>query len=256
MDDKPTLESLLGTISQPPQSSTDIEVIPPSHPHPTTPADRNLPIDSPLSTVGNDVLKLYSMDELDAELTSLSFQYSYPICGNIIVDRKRPSGISICCEPAGQSTSHVGTGRCLRHETQLILAPRSPYTEYLSKFDTLQQIFERFQSRDRAIKDLSEEMNLARTALAFQVTRLQKDKDAKNDAVFDKVILSLEMIRKIAKSMADIQQTEAAGITMESIDAMLWAIQRIMDEEISDVTVRLRIFDRIATEVGFVQVSS
>lgn len=251
-DDKKKLLQLLDESNNSPTSST-VEVLPPI-PSPT-PVDRNLPIDSPLNVVSNDILKLHAMEELDNMLTELSLQYAYPICGMITVDRHRTSGVKICCERAGANTNHPDVGRCLRHETNIKLAPRSPYTQYLKGIDTLQQIFERFQSRDRAIKDLTDEMNLARAALAFQTNRLEKNKDARNEAVFDKMILCLEMIRKIGKTMSDIQQQEANGITMESIDGMLWAISRIIEEEIIEQHTKLRIFDRISTEVGFVQQS-
>lgn len=247
---KPTLEDLLKATTKPLEASTD-DVLPPGNT--LILQDKNLPIDSPLNYVTPDVLAVYTMEQLEVELTQVSFAHAYPVCGHITLDRRRSNGLLICSDAAGDGTDHPGRGRCAKHEFGQSISPRSPYVDYLKQFDSLQMIFERFQNRDKAIKDLSDEMNIARSALAYNCQRLEKDKTKsyKNGELLDKMMMNLEIIRKIAKTMADIQQTEAQGITPESVDAFVWQVQRILDQEIPSPQQKVRIFDRIATECGF-----
>jgi hypothetical protein len=46
---------------------------------------------------------------------------------------------------------------------------------------------------------------------------------------------------------------ERAVLTIESFSAALWQIQRILEEEVGDRTVLLRVYERIGAEVRIAQ---
>lgn len=211
--------------------------------------DPSLPIDSPLFQVEERILQEYSLDTLENGILDLQFQYSYKICGAITLDKKK---LNICSNKAGVNTQHEGVARCYLHD-KVIYQPRSPYTKYLRHFDTLQEVFEEFQNREKSL-DLGEEVSIAKTALAYQLTLMQKGRNGNNDFVFKNIILALEMVRKIQESISKIKQAESAGITLQSITSYLYQVSEIISQEIADGNIRNRILDRVATEATFFQV--
>jgi hypothetical protein len=213
--------------------------------------DNSLPIDSPFHSLEDRVLNLYSVEVIERNLTDLQFQYSYKICGNVSLDDKKQ--LSICTNKAGAQTPHEGTGRCNRHDGQLFKA-RSPYTRHLRQYDSLQEVFESFENREKKLNDLSEEINLGRMALSYQLSLLEKGKMGKNDMTFKNIILGLEMIRKLGGEIAKIQQAESSGITLQSVTSFLFQVSEIMNQEIPSQDMRIRVLDRIATECNFFSV--
>src|SRR6266853_5453869 len=212
--------------------------------------DANLPIDSPLSSVEDRILKLHSWDVLERSVDDLQFQFAYKICGHLSLDQQKK--LVVCSNKAGLNTKHESIGRCYLHDAQVYKA-RSPYTRHLRQFDTLQEIFEEFENREKKLNDLSEEISIARSALSPQLSYFEKGKFGKNDMVFKNVVLALEMIRKIAESIAKIQQAESSGITLQSITSFLYQISEILNQEIVDSNLRIRILDRCASECSFIQ---
>jgi hypothetical protein len=213
--------------------------------------DSSLPIDSPFFSLEDHILKLHSVETLEKCLEDLQFQIAYKICGHISLDDKK--GIVVCSNKAGGGTGHENTGRCYQHD-KLSYKARSPYTRHLKQFETLQEIFETFENREKKLNDLSEEISIGRMALAHQLSLLEKGKFGKNDMLFKNIILALEMIRKIAESIAKIQQAESSGITTQSITSFLYQVSEILNQEIVDKNSLTRILDRVATECSFLSV--
>lgn len=214
----------------------------------------SLPVESSVVQADPMVLEKYPIGELTKLVENEQFRYAYLICGHLSIGRDQ--SLQICTREAGQDTSHRGSGRCCRHEpAALSIQPRSSYTQFLLGNSTLQSIFEEFLQRSGRVKDLTEELAIARTVLSATLQDLKSSsKRYEKQEVFRDVVVSLELIRKIAKSMADIQQAESAGITLDSVTSFLWQIQKIVEEELVDPETRIRIFDRIATECKFFEV--
>lgn len=211
---------------------------------------QNLPIDSPLVNVDERILQQYSLAELRQGLDDTQFSYQYVICGHISTDDQRK--LRICTSPAGYQTSHSGRGRCLTHDSLRIRA-RSPYTGMLQQCTELQQLFEAFQTRERKLNDLSDELNVARTVLGMMLREFETGKRGKNEDTFKNVVLALEQIRRIAHSMANIQQAESSGVTLQAITAFLWQVSEVLNQELVDPGLRIRVLDRISTECTFVE---
>jgi len=208
-----------------------------------------LPVDSPLRIVPADIAAEVSIETLGQWHDNLQLQYAFPICGFPHRDPKKQ--IVICTNRAGLNTTHLDEGRCFRHEIpeQII---RSTYARQLVGFSSLQEIFEEVSARQKGIKDLSDEITMARTVLAHNISQLKQGQFGKNDALFSTILKTLEQIRKLAESIAGIEEREARGLTMESISGFLWHLHRILDEELLNPEGKARIFDRIATECMFV----
>lgn len=214
----------------------------------TDPIDPALPVDSPMYNLDEKIYNLVSKEALERKIEDLTFQYAYPLCMHIWVNNKQK--VEICTNKAGLFTSHEGKGRCAKHEG-MNFETRSPYVQHLRGYSTLQEIFEQFENREKRLQDLSEEVSVARTILSMQLKRFEKGKNATNDAVFDKVLNALEVIRRIVDTISKVQHSEAVGITLQSITAFLWQISEILNQEVQDPRHRIRILDRIALETSF-----
>jgi hypothetical protein len=213
--------------------------------------DANLPVDSPFFSLEERILKLYSVEQLEIALEDLQFQIAYKICGHVSLGSKNE--VVVCTNAAGSSTKHQGVGRCHSHD-KAIYRPRSPYTAHLKSFSSLQEVFEQFQNREKKLNDISDEMGIARTALSYQLGLLKEKRDGYNNEIFKNIILCLEMVRKIAESIAKIQQAESSGITLQSVTSFLYQVSEILNQEIVSKDVLTRILDRVSTECSFLQV--
>ena len=209
-----------------------------------------LPVDSALNDVPPEVLQKYPMADLEKALESIQFRFAYIICGKIFLNRQ--SELKVCTNEAGLDTDHPGRARCKLHDSvQIVNQYRSPYSRQLAGYPNLQAIFEEHQDRGREIKKLDEELALARTILSSQLQRLDGAKPYRNDETYRNIIMVLESIRKLADTMAKIQQVEAQGVTLDLIQGFLWKVSKIIDEETASGPVKIRILDRIATEATF-----
>jgi hypothetical protein len=217
---------------------------------PLLPVAKELPIDSPLNQLDNRVLSRYSMEGLTLALENLQFQHTYLICGHCSLNND--GSLQICNISAGSGTSHEGQGRCQQHDSPFLKA-QSPYIRQLSQYRTLQELFAEFEGIQGSVKDLKQELSIARTVLAAKLRQLDGSVNpVRNNEHYRDILFTLESIRKVAKSMADIEQAESQGITVNSINGYLWQMQNILNEEITDNNTLVRIFDRIATECKFI----
>lgn len=212
-----------------------------------------LPIHSPVKITSPAVLAKYSEPDLERLIENVQFQHAYPICGHCGLGRA--GDLHVCCNKAGLNTKHEGVGRCQQHETEIFASSRaiSPYTRHLREYSTLQEIFQEFDQRTSEMRELRQEISLARTVLSAQLQMLKRDRPGRNDELYKNILLYLEQIRRLVESVAKVEALQAQGITMEGINAFLWQVQRILDEEIVDPSLKVRIFDRIATEANFQQ---
>ncbi len=210
-----------------------------------------LPIESPLDSIEARILALYPKTELARYLEDVQFQFDFVICGFYSLSKDKT--VQICTNAAGLNTNHKGTGRCQVHEMPE-LEVRSVYSKQLRDYSSLQEIFEEFSNRKNSIKGLDEEITLARTILGQLLSTLKTNQgDAKRQDTFRLIMQVLDSIRKTAESIANIEEKQSKGLTMDSISAFLWQLQRILDEEIIDNAQKIRIFDRISTECSFIR---
>lgn len=211
-----------------------------------------LPKDSPLYSVSKDILAEVPLETLAIWHENTQLQSTFPICGFPHRDRTREKRVIICANRAGLNTKHLDEGRCYIHEFPEQLQ-RTSYARQLVGFSSLQEIYEEIATRQKGIKDLSEEITMARSILASQLSELRTGKSGKNSEVFSMVLKAIEQIRKTADTIASIEEKEARGLTMESISGFLWHLHRILNEELLEPKHKARIFDRIAEECIFVQ---
>lgn len=213
---------------------------------------RELPIDSPFNELdpNGEILRQFSLSDLNRATQDLQFQYNFPLCRHVSINTRKE--LVICTNPAGQYTQHEGHGRCARHEMTLI-KPRSPYVSKLVGYTDIQELFESFSNREKKLNDLTEEINIARTMLGMQLKRLEKGKSGQNDDAFRNILAALESVRRLGETMAKIGLAESNGVTYKAIEAFLWQITEILNQEIADPDQRIRILDRVATECVFVE---
>lgn len=232
-----------------------MEFLPPENQDPSTQQSNALTVAKDysiaeiLESVPDAILVNHSREKLAKILEEVSFTYAYRICGHFSTDKD--NNLNCCVLKAGQNTVHEGNGKCYIHDNNTALIT-SPYAKHLKGLETLQSAFSDFEARQSEMKQIYQEMSLARAILTQYLGQLQVGKHGKNDELFKNIFYYIDLLRKMAETISKINTNVAQSITIDSITAFLWSVQRIIEEEVMDQTVRCRIFDKIATQANFV----
>ena len=211
-----------------------------------------LPAFSPVATASTEVRSAYPETVLMEAVDAAQFTSTYPICGHLSLSPEKR--LVVCRRRAGLNTKHESLGRCFVHDPEgAHMEPVSPYARQLRHYSTLQELFSDMESSKEQFRSLNQELTMARTVLAAQLKQLNSSAryTARNQDVMSNIMGCLEVIRKLAESAAKIQTLGSQQVTIDSITAFLWQVQQIIEQEVVDAHTRLRIFDRISTEVKF-----
>jgi len=202
-----------------------------------------------LESVPESILALHSKEKLAKILEEISFTYAYRICGHFSIDKENV--LKCCTLKAGQHTNHENQGKCYLHDNPGTILS-SPYTKHLKGLGSLQESFSDFEARQSEMKQIYQEMALARAILSEYLSQLKVGKTGKNDELFKNIFYYIDLLRKMAETISKINTNVAQSITLDSITAFLWSVQKIIEDEVLDQTVRCRIFDKIANQASFV----
>lgn len=210
-----------------------------------------LPAYSPVATASADVHRVFKYEALLKAVDDAQLQHGYPICAHLSLAGEKK--LVICTRRAGINTNHDGVGRCSHHDpVTAAIQPSSPYARYLGHFPTLQDLFADIDASRPQFQELGQELTMARTVLARMLQQLGVGQSRmKMDDTLGKILQCLELIRRLAESTAKIKSIGNQQLTLDSVTAFLWLVNRIIEEEVSDASVRLRVMDRIATEARF-----
>lgn len=211
-----------------------------------------LPAYSPVATADSEVRNLFRDSVLAQALDAVQLTCVYPICGHLSLtpDKK----LHVCRRKAGLNTTHEMVGRCFIHDPDgSFIEPASPFARHLSHIPSLQHLLADMQSSKSQFTALNQELAMGRTVLAAYLKKLNSSGryTNRNQDTLANIMMALELIRKLAESAAKIQTLGSQQLTLDSVTQFLWKVQQIIEQEVLDPHTRLRIFDRIATEIQF-----
>lgn len=200
-----------------------------------------------------EVRRKFSDPEIMEALDAIQFVHTYPICGFLSVSPEKK--LEVCARKAGVYTKHEGNGPCFVHDASgCLVVPASPYARNLVNCASIQEIFHEMVESQGEFRGLNQELAMARTILAAQLQRLDggdKKNSLKNQEIYGSIMACLDSIRKLAESTAKINSLNNQNLTIEGVYAFLWTVTRIMEEELTDPHVRVKVLDRIASEAVF-----
>jgi hypothetical protein len=243
------------TAVPPGEAGTALTVLPGPETPPaeqTTPAEE-MEVMSPPPEVSPEVRGRHSdADILDAlDMARLSVQY--PICG--YVSLRKDKSMEVCRRKAGLYSKHEGRGLCMQHDTGgHHILPVSPYARHLANCVSVQELFMEAHHSQEQFMGLNNELTMARTILMAQLQRLETQKGTSlKQEVYSNILQCLEAIRKLSESSAKIKVLSSQYLTMEGLHVYLLNLCNILEQELIDPKMRVRVLERIATEAVFPQ---
>jgi len=162
----------------------------------------------------------------------------YKICGFIFYDKN--NNVSVCTKPAGWGTSHPGEGKCRLHGgvgRPCITGKRSIF-----KSSNIKTLYERIQEyKDILVKDHQESLKLVHALLNIL------DEVIKTSHLD---VTTIEAIRRVLETKVKIEELELkrqekSHVTEEEILMLVSSILDVIDECVSNIEEKKKIFSRI-----------
>ena len=202
---------------------------------------------------------LYTKEQIDAAIAEAQKNYNYKICGNVRLSEDGKT-LSICRIRATGGGNGLANN-CRWHGTgnKKARVKKELFSENLSKYATLQDLYASFNEDKTQIKDLSNEINLLRSIMTTKMQELKEltpdDNDEarrKQNSVVNQILNVLDQLRKLISTQQSVDESQKYAITWESLNAFCWAVQKVIEQEVESKQTQAKVFSRIATEVRLV----